>query len=302
MIHPSKSSFGYCSGSAKRIQTAVAAISSEATVTMWSTILPELMTITVWVLTFLCIRAGTKPGYLQGYAVMSINTTGLKQYESSPLYDVYNIYISTVCAGNYVNTNPNSRLTNFTCTASSSYSEFDPHNMSMTSLPLNKPCNFPLVIQNRFIDYNLQLHVAWVFYVLSMVWTGLAMLFGIMALYKGAVGLFIIFLTSSASICLFISSVIVSVVQQNGVKFINGGANAEISASTIVGLLALTWSAFALSSLSSLVWLGAGISPANDADAWLRYTEMERALSQPKLKAAILNRQRDCKALPPRGE
>ena len=84
------------------------------------------MTITVWVLTFLCIRAGTEPGYLQGYAVMSINTTGLKQYEPSPPYDVYNIYMSTVCAGDYVNASPNSPLTNFTCTAPSSYCKLAP--------------------------------------------------------------------------------------------------------------------------------------------------------------------------------
>jgi hypothetical protein len=88
---------------------------------MWSTIIPELMTITVWVLTFFSIRAGTEPGYLQDYAVTSINATGLRQYEPSPLYDVYNIYMSTVCAGDYANTSPNSPLTNFTCTAPSSY-------------------------------------------------------------------------------------------------------------------------------------------------------------------------------------
>jgi hypothetical protein len=92
---------------------------------MWSTVIPELMTITVWVLTFLCIRAGAEPGYLQGYAVVSINTTGLK-YESSPLYDVYNIYMSTVCAGHYVNASPSSRLTNFTCTTPSSYCKLTP--------------------------------------------------------------------------------------------------------------------------------------------------------------------------------
>jgi hypothetical protein len=95
---------------------------------MWSTIIPELMTITVWVLTFLCIRAGTKPGYLQDYAVMSINTIGLGRYEPSPLHDhhLYNIYMSTVCAGDYVNTSPNSPLTNFTCTVPSSYCKLTP--------------------------------------------------------------------------------------------------------------------------------------------------------------------------------
>ena len=41
--------------------------------------------------------------------------------------------------------------------------------------------------------------------------------------------------------------------------FINDAGNGEISASSIGGLLALTWSAFALSSLSSLVWSGVGL-------------------------------------------
>ncbi|KFY10275.1 hypothetical protein V491_07742 [Pseudogymnoascus sp. VKM F-3775] len=246
----------------------IAVIDSSVAITMLSSIIPELMTITVWVLTFLCIRAGTEPGYLQGYAVMSINTTGLKQYGPTPLYDVYNIYMSTVCAGYYVNASPSSLLTNFTCTAPSSYSEFNLRNKSITNRHLNEPGKFPLIIQDKFLDYNLQLHVAWAFYVLSMVWTGLAMLFGIMALFKGTIGVFLTLFTSSASTCLFISSVIVSVVQQNGTGFINDAANGEISASATAGFLAMTWSAFALSSLSSLVWFSAGL-----VSAALRSTE-----------------------------
>lgn len=74
--------------------------------------------------------------------------------------------------------------------------EFNLRNKSITNRPLNEPDNFPLIIQDNFLDYNLQLHVAWVFYVLSMVWTGLAMLFGIMALFKGAIGVFLTLFTS----------------------------------------------------------------------------------------------------------
>ncbi|KFZ23170.1 hypothetical protein V502_02353 [Pseudogymnoascus sp. VKM F-4520 (FW-2644)] len=231
---------------------------------MWSTIIPELMTSTVWVLTFLCIRAGTEPGYFQGYAVMSINTAGLKQYKPSPLYDVYNIYMSTVCAGDYVNASLNSPLTNFTCTAPSSYSKFNLRNKSIPNPPLNEPSNFPVVIQDKFLDYNLRLHVAWIFYVLSIVWTGLAVLFGITALFKGAIGAFMILFTFPASFCLFISSVIVSVVQQDGVGFINDAANGEISASSTGGLLALTWSAFALSLVSNPVWLASAASRSTE--------------------------------------
>lgn len=92
---------------------------------MWSTVIPELMTITVWVLTFLSIRAGAGPGYLQDYAVMSIDTSALHQ-NNTDVYNVYNIYMSTVCAGNYVNTSPNSPLTNYTCTQPSSYCKLTP--------------------------------------------------------------------------------------------------------------------------------------------------------------------------------
>jgi hypothetical protein len=90
---------------------------------MWSTIIPELMTITVWVLTFLSIRAGAGPSYLQDYAVMSIDTSAFHQNSTDvyDVYDVYKIFMSTVCAGNYVNSSPNSPLTNYTCTQPSSY-------------------------------------------------------------------------------------------------------------------------------------------------------------------------------------
>jgi hypothetical protein len=86
---------------------------------MWSTIIPELITITVWVLTFLSIHAGAGPNYLQDYAVMSIDTIALHQ-NNTDVYDVYNIYMSTVCAGDYVDS-PNPILTNYTCTVPSSY-------------------------------------------------------------------------------------------------------------------------------------------------------------------------------------
>jgi hypothetical protein len=44
--------------------------------------------------------------------------------------------------------------------------------------------------------------------------------------------------------------------------FINNAGNGEMFASSTGGLLGLTWSAFALSSLSSMAWLGAGLVSA----------------------------------------
>lgn len=45
---------------------------------MYSTILPELMSITVFILTLLCLQAGRNPSFMQNYAILSLNTTGLK--------------------------------------------------------------------------------------------------------------------------------------------------------------------------------------------------------------------------------
>jgi hypothetical protein len=74
---------------------------------MWSTILPELMSITVFILTILCLRAGNSPSYMQDYAILSLNTTGLKDAfhhntaAGLPIHDVYNLYMMTTCSGYY---------------------------------------------------------------------------------------------------------------------------------------------------------------------------------------------------------
>lgn len=93
---------------------------------MWSTILPELMSITVFILTILCLKAGTSPDYLPDYAILSLNTTGLKEsYRNSthaglPIHDVYNFYMMTTCSGYYLN-NSIPPLAGVTCPPPSSY-------------------------------------------------------------------------------------------------------------------------------------------------------------------------------------
>jgi len=76
--------------------------------------------------------------------------------------------------------------------------QFNPHSQPEVypGAPLDSPSHFPVAIQDKFLDYNLQLHVAWVFYVLSLVWTSLAMLFGLTAFFYGAIGTFMIIFTS----------------------------------------------------------------------------------------------------------
>ena len=72
---------------------------------MITAILPELMTITVFILSILTIMAGSKPGYLQNYEVLYLNVTGLKTAhhtntsEMLPIHDVYNLHLTTQCAG-----------------------------------------------------------------------------------------------------------------------------------------------------------------------------------------------------------
>jgi hypothetical protein len=93
---------------------------------MWSTILPELMSITVFILTILCLQAGHSPSYLQSYAILSLNTTGLKdsyhQHTGAglPIHDVYNLYLMTSCSGYYAN-NSVPPLAGVTCSQASPY-------------------------------------------------------------------------------------------------------------------------------------------------------------------------------------
>ena len=76
---------------------------------MWSTILPELMSITVFILTTICLRAGNSPSYMQDYAILSLNTTDLKDaFQNNtaaglPIHDAYNLYMMTTCSGYYAN-------------------------------------------------------------------------------------------------------------------------------------------------------------------------------------------------------
>jgi hypothetical protein len=96
---------------------------------MWSTILPELMSTTVFILTILCLQAGHSPSYLQNYANLSLNTTGLKiaYHERTqaglPIHDVYNLYMMTTCSGFWTN-NSAPPLTLVTCSPVSWYCMF----------------------------------------------------------------------------------------------------------------------------------------------------------------------------------
>ena len=94
---------------------------------MWSTILPELMSITVFVLTLLCLRAGSSPHYLQKYPILSLNTTDLKtNYRNTtnggglPIHDVYELFMTTTCAG-YWGKNSSPPLGDVTCSGVSIY-------------------------------------------------------------------------------------------------------------------------------------------------------------------------------------
>jgi hypothetical protein len=84
------------------------------------------MTITVFVLSILCIIAGQSPGYLQNYEVLYINVTGLKAAylanttEILPIHDFYNVHLSTHCAG-YYHDGLNPPLVNVSCSRASSY-------------------------------------------------------------------------------------------------------------------------------------------------------------------------------------
>jgi hypothetical protein len=95
-------------------------------VTMFSAIIPWCMTVTVLVLTILCIEAGHNTTYLQNRPIITINASDLKtSYEqkygpTSAIHDVYKIYMKTFCYGDNPATD-GAPLLNFQCTAPSSY-------------------------------------------------------------------------------------------------------------------------------------------------------------------------------------
>ncbi|PMD60826.1 uncharacterized protein K444DRAFT_662830 [Hyaloscypha bicolor E] len=233
---------------------------------MWSTILPELMSITVFILTILCLQAGHSPSYLQNYAILSLNTTGLKSayHERTqaglPIHDVYNLYMMTTCSGYWTNNSaPPPALV--TCSPVSWYSKFLPATLIQTDLTSHHGANlsslsFPPSIQSAFVErFNLQLHVAFIFYVIALVWVGIVIVWGMLACWVGVLGSFAVLFTSSASTSLLIASAIVSVVQSQAVALINDqGANIGLSAGYNGRFLALTWSAFAINCVSSVVW------------------------------------------------
>jgi hypothetical protein len=269
---------------------------------MFSAILPELMSISVFVLSLLCILAGRSPGYLPNYTVLSMNVTGLKaSYHTNtseilPIHDFYNVHLLTHCQGNY-HDGVNPPLVNVTCSPATSYSEFpltfnppfappEPANITAAKfLPATliatglhlassnatlSSLSFPPEIQSAFTTtYNLQLHVSYIFYVLSLCWTGIAVLYGLLAFISGQLGTFTIIFTSSASTCLLISSAIVTAVQSQATETINlygmgdgVGGGIGVMGGYGSGLLVLSWTAFGLSTLSSGMWVLAGMASA----------------------------------------
>ncbi|KAN0119476.1 hypothetical protein V8E51_001684 [Hyaloscypha variabilis] len=238
---------------------------------MYSTILPELMSITVFILTLLCLQAGHTSTYMPNYSILSLNTTGLKDayYTSTqadlPIHDIYNLYMMTTCSG-YWSSNSSPPLEDVTCSPVSWYSKFSPSSLLLNDLQTHhSPTNltslsFPQGIQDAFDQrFNLQLHVAFIFYIIALFWLGIVILWGLITCWWGVLGSFAVLFVSSASTSLLIASAITTAVQSQAVALINdeGGA-IGLQAGYNNRFLALTWSAFAVNSLSGLVWGVAG--------------------------------------------
>jgi hypothetical protein len=95
---------------------------------MFSIILLELISISVFVFSLLCILAGKSPGYLQHYAVRLMNVTGLKHsyYANTSevllIHDFYNVHLLTYCQG-YYHDSLNPSFVNVSCSSATSYSK-----------------------------------------------------------------------------------------------------------------------------------------------------------------------------------
>jgi hypothetical protein len=201
---------------------------------MWSTILPELMSITVFVLALLCLQAGHSPSHLQDYAILSFNSTGLKDnYHKAnapaglPIHDEYKVFMMTHCEGYYSN-GYDYPLVAVDCSSPSAYCAFPliPHHYptlllqklpELTSakaqfLPYNlfqqdlsdhsatinvSALHLPSGIQDAFNErFNLQLHVAFIFYLIALIWLGIVILWGLIAFWFGVLASFAILFTS----------------------------------------------------------------------------------------------------------
>ena len=202
---------------------------------MFTAIFPEIWSITIFILSILSLQAGRSPGYMQNYPIMSVDTTALRHSFSQntsvelPIYEVYKVFMTTTCEGYYASDRSPS-LSNVTCSHPSlkckSCTSLAPANAFYLKKVKNTQTNqcaanfrlgdliaadlaaghsnqtltslsFPAEIQRRFHEqYNLQLYVAAIFYVLALVWTGFVIVGGVAALAFGGFGLFMPLLTA----------------------------------------------------------------------------------------------------------
>jgi hypothetical protein len=65
------------------------------------------------------------------------------------------------------------------------------HGANLSSL------SFPPSIQSAFVErFNLQLHVAFIFYIIALVWVGIVIAWGMLACWVGVLGSFAVLFTS----------------------------------------------------------------------------------------------------------
>jgi hypothetical protein len=129
---------------------------------------------------------------------------------------------------------------------------------------------FPSEIQSNFVStYNLQLYVAYIFFIMSLIWTSFAILYGMLGLAFGQFSSFNSLFTSSASTCLLIACAILTAMQAQGAGIINVygtgdgfSRNMGVKADCGNGLLSLAWAAFGLSFFSTGIWIVAGFVSA----------------------------------------
>ncbi|KAF4450500.1 hypothetical protein F53441_6390 [Fusarium austroafricanum] len=179
----------------------------------------------------------------------------------------YSIHIMATCDGQYKPnaTSPGAGFNVTNCTNSAPEKRFNltemldkqlsvgPFKLSLTDI------NWPDDIQDSIDLLNSALLATFVFYVVAVGLTGLAMLASLGAFFlfaRRGVNAVNVILSGLAALVLLIASILVTVAGKKGVKAINKiGDNVGVSASLGNKFLGLTWAAAGLMIIAAIYWV-----------------------------------------------
>jgi hypothetical protein len=195
-----------------------------------SGLIPVALSITALVLSLLCLFAGRKPGVLESYSIITLNTSHIGEFslnkssETSKLFDnlpsgiknkltgiadnvtgdfaqalgvhdFYSAHILTYCEGIYTpnDTDPKVDKKNVTkCSNTTAMFTFDPTTILQNELPSDvtlSDLKWPQDIENGFQALRILSKALFVFYVIGIAATALALLVALVTVFFGGRGM-----------------------------------------------------------------------------------------------------------------